>query len=828
MPRLSRILLGLVCGWLLSRLRLVPGESWFDGPAVAAESALFVRGAALVLVGLALRPLARGANLWFLIALALGHAGHGLLLGRPLGLPGWDVLIVAVVLGLASWSAGRARTGEDDADAPTPVQVGERIGLFLAGGAAALVLEVVARHLRLLGGGLAQDDSAFGSTFLVLVLIGGACFGWIASLRLLERWSAPFCLAAAAAGGYAGIATLERIGQLGAFDRFLRQYGLDSSWHATIGADALLAGASLVLPAFLIGMALRGARGAGSLSSILVGAGCGLAIIPWLLRGDPAASTGTVELFSAQLLPFGVLTAVLGAGLAMLSLPGRSARARWLTCAAALPLALPVLLVPAKPLFLLSPWEKMPTLPFLAFETSAGLATVETGRGGLKLATLDRVALSPGLEGVRAEQQQIQSSFAALSPEVRAGHNVRVLLVGQLTQMRAAQIVEQDAGLIDRTAAWHEAMPRLEGELLQDYPLPPGEILAPREAEERFLAGGYDLVIALAARGDPPAWRRLSTRPATTVVARWSALREPMMRGLPASTFAGDEESLYALAGSGLQELSLGVLDGATRAAPDAPRRPELVRLDRATPAPPTPLARLLLRKTWRPDVATRAVTDALAQDGGTSLVRGLAEFWNDQVPSSPYETESEQIELDGGVLALLREAALAAPPSIFVRGAWEWLARVLVGKRDIAAIEAFVAPVSARWAPWPELEVALARADLEALDPEAARRRLQPFSAVEQPNFELLTVLGQACEQAGDLPAAVQAHKAAAALRPTDRGARRRLAVAQVRAGDPEGLPAIRALLQEDPADDELKPFLGPGPWPHTGNGYTPGSRPH
>jgi cytochrome c-type biogenesis protein CcmH/NrfG len=574
---------------------------------------------------------------------------------------------------------------------------------------------------------------------------------------------------------------------------------------------------------------LRGARGAKSLSSILVGAGCGLAILPWVLRRDPAASTGTAEIFAAQLLPFGVLAAVLGSGLALLSVPGRSARARWLACAAVLPLCLPVLLVPSKPLFLLSPWEKMPTLPFLAFETPAGLATVETGKGGLKLATLDRIALSPGLDGVRVEQQQIRSSFASLPPEVRAGRNVRVLLVGQLTQLRAAQLVEQDAVLIDRTAAWHEAMPRLEGELLKDYSLPPGEIISPREAEERLRAGDYDLAIVLTARGDPPAWRTLDPRPEKTLVARWSAVREPLLRCLPDSTFAGSApgERVFALAGSGLQDVALGVFDGAARPAPDAAGRTEFVRLE-GTPSRPSPLARLLLRRTWRTDVATRAATEALAQDNGSVLTRGLADFWRDQIPSSPYETESQQIELEPGVLALLREAALAAPPSVFVRGAWEWLARVLVGKRDVAAIEAYVAPVAARWAPWPELEVALARADLEALDPDAARRRLEPFAGAQPQSFELLTVLGQAHEQAGDGRAAVQAYKAALALRPTDRGARSRLAMAQVRAGDPEGVEAVRTLLQEDPGDEGLRPFLGPGPWPRPQDGDTPDPRPH
>ena len=55
------------------------------------------------------------------------------------------------------------------------------------------LVHLVEHHATLghLGGGLAQDDAVFGTTFLVLVVVGGACFGWIASLHFFERWSLP-------------------------------------------------------------------------------------------------------------------------------------------------------------------------------------------------------------------------------------------------------------------------------------------------------------------------------------------------------------------------------------------------------------------------------------------------------------------------------------------------------------------------------------------------------------------------------------------------------------------------------------------------------------
>jgi hypothetical protein len=815
MPHLARLLLGLVCGWLLSRLRLVPGDAWLDGPAVPATAALVVRGVALVLVGLALGRTARGLGVPTLVGVALGLAGHGLLLGSPLGLPAWDLLVAAVVLGLAAAYARRADEAEGG-EQPAPAHVGERIGLCLAGGGTAIVLEVVARHARLLGGGLAQDDSALATTFVVLLALGGACFGWLANWARVERWVLPWLVVAAGAACASSLSTLERIGQVFEFERFLKHYGLDTTWHATLAADALVAGAVFVVPAFLLGIALRGARGAGSLSSTLVGAGVGLALLPHILHRDSSATTSVEELFSAQILPFGLLAALMGAGLALLSVPGRSARARWIAFVCVLPLGLPILLANSKPLFLLSPWERRPTLPFLAFETPAGLATVEPGAGGLKLATLDRARLSPGLDGVRAESQAIEASFRALPRSVRDARNVRVLLVGQLTQARASVFTRQGAGRIDRTGAWHAAMPRLEDELLADYPVPPGDVIGPDEAARRLANAQYDLCVVLAIDGDPPRWRAIPPPPEATVVVRWSRIEEPLAARLPGSRFAlgGEREPLYAVAGGGLEHLMLGVLDGAVRPAAGEPGRLEIVRLEGSIPAA-CPITRLLERKVWRAASATRAVTERVAEQNPGSLWRGIDHFAQLQIPSSPFETESEQVELDEEVLADLRDAALAEPPSAFVRDVWNWIARVLAGKRDVSAIGTFVAPIAARWAPWPELEVALARADIEALDPAAAALRLTSIADAPEASFDVLCVLGEAREQAGDSAGAVAVWKRALPLRPNDAWIRRHLAMARVRTGDPGGAEAVRQWLDEHPEDEEMRTFLGPGPWP-------------
>ena len=239
------------------------------------------------------------------------------------------------------------------------------------------------------------------------------------------------------------------------------------------------------------------------------------------------------------------------------------------------------------------------------------------------------------------------------------------------------------------------------------------------------------------------------------------------------------------------------------------------------------PLTRLGERKRWRSASTTLATVEALAREDERPLIQGLASFAHLQIPSSPFETESQQVEIDASVLDLLRDEALVGPPSMFTREAWNWLARVLSGKRDVALIESHIAPIAARWAPWPELEIALARADLEALDPETAVRRLTPLAGSSTAQAELLALLSEAQEQTGDVAAAVQAWRRAHESRPADRSIRRRLAMARVRAGEPGARSAIEALLAEEPEDEELRAFLRPPPWPTAQKGAAedPGS---
>src|SRR5207247_5989876 len=132
------------------------------------------------------------------------------------------------------------------------------LGLFVAGGGVAVALESVARHVRLFGAGLAQDDTVFGAVLLLLVAFGAAAFGWIAARPSARRLSFPLLLGASAVAAFASLSVINGINDTRGFDRFLRRWRLDTSFHGTLGADALISAACFIVPAFALGASLRG------------------------------------------------------------------------------------------------------------------------------------------------------------------------------------------------------------------------------------------------------------------------------------------------------------------------------------------------------------------------------------------------------------------------------------------------------------------------------------------------------------------------------------------------------------------------------------------
>jgi tetratricopeptide (TPR) repeat protein len=265
------------------------------------------------------------------------------------------------------------------------------------------------------------------------------------------------------------------------------------------------------------------------------------------------------------------------------------------------------------------------------------------------------------------------------------------------------------------------------------------------------------------------------------------------------------------LSSDGVERLALGMQDGPL-GAPAGDRAPPVAAWRRAS--------------TWSFDRARAnraAVSRRLAAaSAGTPLeplCRGLAEHDAVQRLSSPWETDAQKIELAPQALLSLREAALNpwldAHLRTYVRDLWEGLALTLAGKREIDLIYEHVEPLAEAYPPWPALERVLAYADSEMLDPEGAAERLR--RVVERDPYDLAARL----DRARALSMANRPAEAAAELRavlevqPDRQDVRRRLAVALVRANDPEGRPMVEELCLEDPDDEELRVYLGSGPFP-------------
>jgi hypothetical protein len=260
------------------------------------------------------------------------------------------------------------------------------------------------------------------------------------------------------------------------------------------------------------------------------------------------------------------------------------------------------------------------------------------------------------------------------------------------------------------------------------------------------------------------------------------------------------------LMADGVEGLSIGITErGDVFAGQDARARPALLELleDR--------------EQRRRVDTLRTAQRLASATRGGPleRFTRGLALHFAAQGASSPFESAVQQIELDEHALEAWRDDALEREPDRCTREVWSGLARVLVLKRDIERIDRFVAPVAQVRPQLAGLELALACADMEMLEPARAAERLGAMIAAAPADIELRRLRARALLLAENALEAVRQLEAAAALDAARLDVRRELAIARVRAGDPRGTDEVRALQVALPDDKELALHAGPGPYP-------------
>lgn len=806
------VLFGVVAGTLLSCLRAPLGLSLAEIPAAEPRHALGYR--ALALAVLAAGLWARGGarlRAAHVLSCALGLALHGWLLA-PLWMPGSHAaLLTCAASGLVLLILIGRKDRDVDSSEPLRIPVLERLAWLIAGSGAGMGIELIARQLRLHGQQLPDNDTHFALMLLLLIGMGGSAFAWIGERPSLRR-SAPLLLMALfGLALYGSLSMQQRTASTMPLREYLGSFGLDLSMHGTLLYDGLIAASLFVLPAFALGTVLRTQSDGRQHASLCLGAALG--VLGCTLVGRFSIAGDEAQSFAMQWIPLAAGLAIGGALLGLLSLPTSSAIARWSQLGLALACLAPIALVEVAPRAILAPWSRTPVAPYMLQETPAGLMSVEgpllpdSITRNVKQLTLERRILVSGLDGIEDELAMIDASVALLTADQLTRSDKRVLLIGQLTPLRARRLSDAGFSAIDRTACWWPAMDGLEKEYFGEIPRPKGAALDPDAAMQELGAGKYTLVIVPPVHGTRPAIPSVTLPPQTTLVI-WLDSATP----LSGST------------GAGVLHLAPSKIDRPLFARVLGPMDSSAQRFVHEPAGGGRPLRWLLLRE-WERDNATRSENfHRVASTNPTPLALGLELLYTAQERSSPFENPAESFELPTRALDSLR----TAPLDPTVRFLWQELGIVLAGKRWIPQLYDYLEPLARENAPWPELERQLAIADAESLEFESALARLLPIKSSFARNPEYWRELGKIQEQLGLASDSVQSFRSALGMLPGDHDLERRLALQLVRAGDPEGTKLILELLQEHPDDEELKIFAGSGPYPPPKRGYSPQGKRH
>ncbi|MFT7485073.1 MAG: hypothetical protein ACI9F9_000919 [Candidatus Paceibacteria bacterium] len=880
-------LIGFFAGLVLSALRAPLGLELLQVPANAAGAAMAYRAGALLVVAMGLilglnsavesfSPIsvlvgaATGYQLhWqtldspgpvmvqvvlslLLVSLLIaGHRGDGdtrpnkarivVLVLAALG--GWFILVKGfpkshgeavmvaaagvISIAIVGRSTGRTQIAIED-PGNTRTASGNLTGIAICGAGMALILEGLARPLRLMGAGLHTDDSLFGTIFFGFAIFGAFAFGrpFLQSKQRLLAFG--ICSAMSGLGAWAGLRVLANLSTRVGLDIYLHGISarlgetfssleLDFSQHGMLEYDSFLAAPVLVTSAFFFGTLVSLLRRPMELAALLMGAAAGLVVVPRLLSFQWTSPTAFAGSNCAELAMLGGTVAAAGALFTLATAGSIGSRGRLAGSLFAIAgLALTQLFTPS-PVHVLSPWEKREPQPVAVHETPEGLITIESDLEGELFATLNRRPLTVSGPEVREDLRRIQLSWSLLG-ELPEGKSPRVLFVGQLDTNRALCLSDLGAGSIDRCAAWSDSMAMIEHHLFGEAPMWfAGEILSLSAARAKLERGEYDLVLAPSIRDQAPTTRNLAS-PAETTAVVW----------IDAGSGIADEslgESVLVTAPN-LTQLVVGLARG--------PQVESIRRLGQpgtptfmnpGEPALNLPAMKLLrTRRNRRADLNSGLFADRLALAERTpGVAAGLALHFHGQVASSPFLTPPEKIELSSEAAKLFSQAAAGPEPSMLTRNLIETLAYLYTEQRGIEEIDEFLTAPAERHRPWPALEVALALASLEFLEPQAAVECLERAHSGFPGNSMTLAMQAEAQSQAGDDPAAVRSLDLALQLSPHHAELERRLAIVLRRAGDPRGPDAIRHALEHAPDDAQLLAHKDSGPYRGVPGGYHP-----
>ena len=833
-------LFGLLSGALLSAMRAPLGLDWTQLAVVDGSAAALFRAAALVAIALCLdarRPAFRSGTrpLVLLPAISAGFLLHGLFLALPfqpgcrLGI-GIGFLSATLLLWLL---AGRVRTGEAaevQGEWSRPLPRGERLGLLLAGMGAALAIESVAQHVRLLGQGLSQDDTVIGGFLLVWVTLMTLCFGFTIRPSAGKHGVLSTCsLALAAALGVYGLKFLGGLDRDGLW-QFLKGvpfFELDTSRVATLPADLWISATSMVPIGMALGIAVLGARHPGRLAAMLLGAALGLLLRPYAIEAlnQPLPfPEGGGSTWAWQLVALGAALAGVGSMLAARSLRGtrRLLASLFGLAAASAPLVLGML----SPVVVwsFSPWLIHDVYPELVIPSSVGVISVEPRPSGEQQVNVDRRRITPSAQEQGVDELRLRYSLALMDPERLASGALRVLFLGQLTPERDSMLRLMGVSHLDRSASWYAAMPAIEARLFGQGRQPLGKRISPAQARARIRQGDYDLIIALTAGApdvSPRGAKGLSYSSAEAPI--FGALKVP--EGSVGVVWVDGSAALHTrslggrliLAMDHLEQLSVGVVLG--ELSPEsAASRPLL--FESGAPLWPASigmetLERLMTRVPERVFGARESLLKRLAQaptDGPSKLLaRGLERHFALQERSSPFENPAYAIEWDEEVLGDLF-GALGSLETLdpFSRSLAEDLYWLLTEKRLADLLIVYGEALAEKHAPWPAADRALAQAYKELLEPIESLRFWKRVLVANPNSIEDHMRCADAAIEAEQPQDAVRILQQALKIQPQRFDLRRGLGLALQLTGDPAGEALLQALLEQAPEDNLIRGALG------------------
>ncbi|MCA9001070.1 MAG: hypothetical protein KDB61_04040, partial [Planctomycetes bacterium] len=473
--------------------------------------------------------------------------------------------------------------------------------------------------------------------------------------------------------------------------------------------------------------------------------------------------------------------------------------------------------LPRTPLLPPIPWQRTPVDPIWQLETPEGQwAVTSDGRGAFQVLR-DQVSTTGDRETVLLSQRCADVSMGWLDPETR--QRARVLFVGMLTPEIAFVLQSRGAQRIDRVTPLAPGFARqCETALRGGVALPKemGDVLRAKEAEARVAQGEYDLILALPVRGADAIEPELPEVQGTLCVI-WNSLD-----GL-AGTRAIDREGW--LCSDGLARFAMAWISG------DGPPPGETgVRLGPVDGG--IPRLRWGFMRPWeRVPVAQSHALARLANgsDGNDAeLFHVLSELQASQVHSSPFESEFQAFELPRPLVERLTRVLALGPATPWRLELAGGLARTLVGQRDVAAILEFLPGLSKALGEPYELERALARAELESLEPEAAAHRLHRLREAWPTENGMLEELAIALDQSQEPARAAEVWHTLIQLHPGEWEFEKAWTLSLVRASDPEASKALESALRKHPDDPELQAVSQSGPLPQVEKGYQPESGRH